>query len=108
MSRLAFTVFSDLHHHPVWYKTEAPERLAAIQQRALDSGSAFLLHLGDFSHQPSRCPELIRQYREFTLAGSLVVDPVFHHGLYHYDHYQLGFHRLVPDRRDPRYAAALH
>lgn len=73
MSRLRFTVFSDLHHHPAWYKTEAPERLAAIQKRAVESGSEFLLHLGDFSHEPSSCPELIRQFKEFSLPGYFVL-----------------------------------
>ena len=73
MSRVKFTVFSDLHHHPAWYKTEAPERLAAIQKRALESGSEFLLHMGDFSHKPSACPELIRQYKEFQLPGYFVL-----------------------------------
>ena len=73
MGKLTFTVFSDLHHHPAWYKVEAPERLTAIQQRAVKSGSAFLLHLGDFSHQPSLYPELIRQYREFSIPGYFVL-----------------------------------
>ena len=73
MSKVKFTVFSDLHHHPAWYKSEAPERLAAIQKRALDSGSEFLLHLGDFTHKPSAAPELIRQYLEFSLPGYFVL-----------------------------------
>ena len=73
MSKVKFTVFSDLHHHPAWYKTEAPERLAAIQKRALDSGSEFLLHLGDFTHKPSSAPELIRQYLEFQVPGYFVL-----------------------------------
>ena len=73
MSRVRFTVFSDLHHHPAWYKAEAPERLAAIQKRALDSGSEFLLHLGDFTHKPSAAPELIRQYLEFQVPGYFVL-----------------------------------
>jgi len=73
MSRVRFTVFADLHHHPAWYKTDAPERLAAIQRRAMESKSEFLLHLGDFSHKPSACPELIRQYREGALPGYFVL-----------------------------------
>ncbi len=73
MSKLKFTAFSDLHHHPAWYKSDAPERLAAIQKRALESGSEFLLHMGDFSHKPSACPELIKQYREFSIPGYFVL-----------------------------------
>lgn len=73
MSKVKFTVFSDLHHHPAWYKSDAPERLTAIQERAKKNGSEFLLHLGDFSHKPSACPELIRQYKEFEIPGYFVL-----------------------------------
>ena len=73
MSRIKFTVFSDLHHHPAWYKSDAPERLKAIQLRALKNNSEFLLHLGDFSHKPSACPELIRQFKEFQIPGFFVL-----------------------------------
>ena len=73
MSKLKFTVFSDLHHHPAWYKSDAPERLAAIQKRALESGSELILHMGDFSHKPSACPELIKQYKEFQIPGYFVL-----------------------------------
>ena len=73
MSKIKFTVFSDLHHHPAWYKTDAPARLKAIQERALQSNSEFLLHLGDFSHKPSACPELIKQFKEFELPGYFVL-----------------------------------
>ena len=73
MAKIKFTVFSDLHHHPAWYKSDAPERLAAIQKRALESGSELLLHMGDFSHKPSACPELIKQYKEFQLPGYFVL-----------------------------------
>lgn len=73
MSKITFTVFADLHHHPAWYKTEAPERLTAIQRRAVESKSEFLLHLGDFTHKPSDAPELIRQYLEFEIPGYFVL-----------------------------------
>lgn len=73
MSKIIFTVFSDLHHHPAWYKTDAPERLKAIQARALQNHSQFLLHLGDFSHKPSACPELIKQFKEFEIPGYFVL-----------------------------------
>ena len=73
MEKVRFTVFSDLHHHPAWYKTEAPERLAAIQERARKSGSEFLIHLGDFCHQPSASAEIIRQYRDFPLPSYFVL-----------------------------------
>ena len=73
MSKVKFTVFSDLHHHPPWYKSDAPERLTAIQKRARENNAEFLLHLGDFSHKPSACPELIRQFKEFAIPGYFVL-----------------------------------
>lgn len=62
MNRIRFTAFADLHHAPEWFKTEAPERLAAIQKRALDSQSDLLISLGDFCHFPTLEKEIIAQY----------------------------------------------
>ena len=73
MSKITFTVFSDLHYHEAWYKSEAAQRLASIQKRATESGSAFLLHLGDFCHQPSISKELIAQYRNYSIPGYFVL-----------------------------------
>ena len=69
MSKVRFTAFSDLHHHPVWFKTDAPERLTAIQQRAEEDGSEFLIHMGDFCHDVTVAEELLKQYREFKVQG---------------------------------------
>ncbi|MBR2872085.1 MAG: metallophosphoesterase [Lentisphaeria bacterium] len=69
MSKIRFTAFSDLHHHPVWFKTDAPQRLTAIQERAVKDGSEFLIHMGDFCHHVPVAKELIRQYNEFKIPG---------------------------------------
>ena len=69
MSKIRFTAFSDLHHHPVWFKTDAPQRLTAIQERAEKDGSEFLIQMGDFCHQISVAEELIKQYRDFKIPG---------------------------------------
>ena len=73
LSKVTFTVFSDLHHYPGVFKTEAPERLAAIQKRAVASGSELILHLGDFCHCPSRSGDIIRQYRDFRIPSYFVL-----------------------------------
>ena len=73
MSKVTFTVFSDLHYHEAWYKSEAFQRLASIQKRAAESGSAFLLHLGDFCHQPSISKDLIHQYKNNSIPGYFVL-----------------------------------
>lgn len=73
MGKIKFTVFSDLHHHPQWFKTEAPERLRAIQQRALQDNSELMLHLGDFCHKTSISHEIIKQYRDFSIPSYFVM-----------------------------------
>ena len=62
MNKVRFTAFADLHHAPEWFKTEAPERLAAIQKRAAASGSDLMISLGDFCHFPTLEKELVAQY----------------------------------------------
>ena len=69
MSKVRFTAFSDLHHHPVWFKCDAPERLESIQNRAAKDGSEFLIHMGDFCHHVPVARELIKQYRDFNIPG---------------------------------------
>lgn len=69
MSKVRFTAFADLHHHPAWYKVEAPERLANIQERATQSGSDFIIHMGDLCHQPTASTDLLRQYRSTNLPA---------------------------------------
>ena len=69
MSKVKFTAFSDLHHHPVWFKTDAPQRLTAIQERAAADGSEFLIHMGDFCHHVPVAADLIKQYRDFKVPG---------------------------------------
>ena len=73
MSKVTFTAFADLHHHPAWYKTEAPERLAAIQERAKASHSDFIINLGDLCHKPTESADLIRQFRDFSIPGYFVL-----------------------------------
>lgn len=68
---LRFLAFADLHHHPGAFKTDAPERLAAIRYRAESVQVDFAVHLGDFCHAPSRSAELLAQYDAFPC-------PVFH------------------------------
>jgi len=62
MSKIKFTVFSDLHHHPAWFKSDAEERLESIISRAKADNSDFIIQLGDFCHQVSICRDLIDRY----------------------------------------------
>ena len=62
MSKVKFTVFSDLHHHPAWFKSDSMERLQAIINRAKSDNSDFIIQLGDLCHQVSISRELIDLY----------------------------------------------
>lgn len=62
MNEIKFTVFSDLHYLPGIFYTNAEDRLNAIYERAKNSGSDFLIHLGDMSHEPNKEPDFIAKY----------------------------------------------
>ena len=80
MSRVKFTAFADLHHAPKWFKNDGEKRLTQILQRAADSDSDFVVHLGDFCHIPSQEVEIIAQYHNFQR-------PVYHVlGNHEFDH----------------------
>ncbi len=68
---MKFTVFTDLHHNPGVFFTEAEQRLKAILKRAKESEASFVIHCGDFCHHPGRSGELLNIYRECGL-------PVYH------------------------------
>lgn len=80
MSKIRFTAFSDLHYAPEWFKSEAPERLAAIQKRAIESKSDLIVSLGDFCHMPTLSKALIEQYRNTGIPAYHVL------GNHEFDH----------------------
>ena len=67
MNEIKFTVFSDLHYLPGVFYTDAEKRLDAIYERAVSSGSDFMIHLGDISHEPDKVPEFIKHYDSFDI-----------------------------------------
>ena len=69
MSKVKFTVFSDLHHHPAWFKSDAHERLEAILARAEKDNSDFIIELGDFCHQVSISKDLLDRYNNFKIKS---------------------------------------
>lgn len=69
MSQVKFTVFSDLHHHPAWFKADGPERLEAILARAEKDNSDFIIQLGDLCHQCATSQELIERYNNFKIKS---------------------------------------
>ena len=69
MNQVKFSCFSDIHHCLRQFYTNAPERLAKIQQRAKENNVNFIIHCGDFAHQPRECPEFIAQYNNFEIPS---------------------------------------
>ena len=80
MSKVRFTAFADLHYAPEWFKSEADERLKAIQKRAVESKSDLIVSLGDFSHFPTMAKELIDQYNNTGIPNYHVL------GNHEFDH----------------------
>ena len=80
MSKVRFTAFADLHYAPTWFKSEADERLAAIQKRAIESKSDLIVSLGDFSHFPTDSRALFQQYNNSGIPNYHVL------GNHEFDH----------------------
>ena len=80
MGKVRFTAFADLHYAPEWFKSEADERLAAIQKRAIESRSDMIVSLGDFSHFPTLSKDLIDQYNNTGIPNYHVL------GNHEFDH----------------------
>lgn len=69
MNQVKFSVFSDIHHYPGVYYSNAPERLKKIQQRALDQNVDFIIHCGDFCHNPIKYADFVSQYNDFSIPS---------------------------------------
>lgn len=69
MNRLTFSVFADLHYEPTAFYSRAEEKLAAIQQRAKECGSAFIIHAGDLTHGPSMHMDFVGSYLDFSIPS---------------------------------------
>jgi predicted MPP superfamily phosphohydrolase len=64
-----FSAFADLHHYPGVFKTDAPERLRQIQQKAQKENVDFIVQLGDFCHIPQKHGNIIAQYNDFSIPS---------------------------------------
>ena len=68
-NRVKFSVFADLHHFPGVFYSQTPEHLTAIQERAVRENCDFIIHVGDFTHNPPACQDFIAQYNHFALPS---------------------------------------
>ena len=69
MKTLTFSVFTDIHHVPDAFYSRAEEKLTAIQQRAKEHGSAFIIHAGDYTHGPSAYMDFVNRYCDFEIPS---------------------------------------
>ena len=68
-NRVKFSVFADIHHYPGVFMSQTPEHLTAIQDRAVRSKCDFIIHVGDFTHNPPDCRDFIEQYNHFAIPS---------------------------------------
>lgn len=69
MHKLTFSVFADIHHLPGVFYSRAEEKLTAIQKRAKECGSAFIIHAGDYTHGPSASMDFVNRYCDFEIPS---------------------------------------
>ena len=69
MNQVKFSCFSDIHHTFYLYHTDAERRLTEIQKRAKENNVDFIIHCGDFAHEPRECTDFIAQYNNFEIPS---------------------------------------
>lgn len=67
MAKVMFSVFSDVHHYPGVFMTDASERLNQIHERAVKNNVDFVIQLGDMCHDPKNCKDFIDAYKNWEM-----------------------------------------
>jgi predicted phosphodiesterase len=62
-----------MHHQPDWFRSEAPERLDAILERAHAADVDFIIQLGDLCHKPTESQELIARFEQSGIKAYNVI-----------------------------------
>ncbi|MDO4574816.1 MAG: metallophosphoesterase [Planctomycetia bacterium] len=76
--QVKFSVFSDIHHFPGVFMPGMPAYLTQIQERAMREKCDFIIHCGDFTHNPPSVPDFVTQYNAFSIPS--------YHTLGNHDH----------------------
>lgn len=66
---LKFSVFSDIHHVPDAFISNAPEKLEYIQKRAEKEKCEFIIHAGDLCHGASTVEDFVNKYNNFHIKS---------------------------------------
>ncbi len=69
MKKVKFSVFSDIHHLPNVFHSDAFNRLEIIQKTAEEKQSDFIIHAGDFCHNVLDSANLIKKYNNFHIPS---------------------------------------
>ena len=69
MNEVKFSLFSDLHHYPGVFRSNTPENLFRIQQRAKENNVDFIIHCGDLTHVPAKEREFLSLYNDFEIPS---------------------------------------
>ena len=69
--QVKFCLFADIHYLPGVFPNDTPEFLEKILRRAEENKVDFVLHLGDFLHNPVRYKDYADRYNDFHI-------PTFH------------------------------
>ena len=64
-----FSVFADIHHAPGVFLSRTPEHLVQIQDRAVREKCDFIIHCGDFCHDPQKETEFVKLFNDFQIPS---------------------------------------
>ena len=62
-----FLAFADMHYAPGVFTHDTHEWLEHVLARAEYSKSDFVIHAGDFTHDPVKCPDYLKLYNNFKI-----------------------------------------
>ena len=66
---LRFCLFADIHYYPGVYPHDDVEYLDRIINRAKCEKADFIMHLGDFAHEPKKCRDYVDRYNNCGLPA---------------------------------------
>ena len=61
---LRFCLFADIHYYPGVYPHDTIDWLERILGRARRENVSFVMHLGDFAHEPKKCIDYVNRYND--------------------------------------------
>lgn len=67
--QVKFSAFADIHHYPGNFYSQTPKHLEMIQERAVRENVDFMIHAGDFTHNPPAVKDFIKIYNDFKIPS---------------------------------------